>query len=123
MRRCDSLKATRIQQINRQKSGMASSAVNASIAVHVEWLDQQIDAIMVEVQAVVAVDLVLKRIHALLLSIPGIGPVTAPNSAGGGAEHRGVYAKGLAAFAGLSPVEHSSGPTVRRSERISSNEV
>jgi transposase len=46
MRRADGQKATRVQEINRQKSGMASSAVAASIAAHLEWLDQEIDAIM-----------------------------------------------------------------------------
>lgn len=46
VRRCDGLKAARVQEINRQKSGTASSAVAASIVAHLHWLDQQIEAIM-----------------------------------------------------------------------------
>lgn len=119
MRRCDSLKSARVQEINRQKSGTASSAVSDSITAHLEWLDQQIDAIMVAVQAVVAADPVLSRNHALLLSIPGIGPVTAPTLLAEVPNIGEFTPKGLAAFAGLSPQEHSSGTTVRRPGRIS----
>ncbi|MGI4955094.1 MAG: hypothetical protein ACRYGM_25080 [Janthinobacterium lividum] len=61
VRRCDSLKAARVQEINRQKSGMASPAVAASIEAHLEWLDRQIETIMAAVQLVVAADAVLSR--------------------------------------------------------------
>lgn len=119
MRRADSLKVARVQEMNRQKSGMASSAVAASVAAHLNWLDQQIDAIMDAVQAVVAADPVLSRNHALLLSIPGIGPVTAPTLLAEVPNIGEFSPKGIAAFAGLSPQEHSSGSSVRRSGRIS----
>ncbi len=89
MRGCDSLKAMRVQEINRQKSGTASATVATSIAAHLEWLDQQIEETTAVVRVVVAGDPVLERNHALMLTIPGIGPVTAatmlaevPNSAG-----------------------------------------
>ncbi len=119
VRRCDGLKAMRVQEINRQKSGTASPAVATSISAHLDWLDQQIEAVMDAVQALVATDQVLRRNHELLLTIPGIGVTTAsvllaelPNIAD-------FTPKGLAAFAGLSPQEHSSGSTVRRPGRIS----
>ena len=76
-RRCDALKAMRVQEINRQKSGMASAAVAASVAAHLNWLEQQVEEIMAAVRLVVASDRLLTRNHALLLTIPGIGPVTA----------------------------------------------
>ena len=43
MRRCDGLKAMRVQEINRQKSGTATATLAASIAAHLDWLDQQIE--------------------------------------------------------------------------------
>ena len=119
VRRIDSLKAARVQEINRQKSGMASSAVANSVAGHLKWLDQEIAAIMAAVQAVVAADPILGRNHALQLTIPGIGPVTAPTLLAELPNIGEFTPKGLAAFAGLSPQEHSSGSTVRRPGRIS----
>lgn len=119
VQRCDGLKAARVQELNRQQAGMASATVAASLAAHITWLDAEIAAILLAVEALVAADPSLSRNHALLLGIPGIGPVTAavllaelPNIAE-------FTPKGLAAFAGLSPQEHSSGSSVRRPGRIS----
>ena len=36
VRRCDALKSARVQELNRQKSGFASSAVARSIAAHLD---------------------------------------------------------------------------------------
>ena len=119
MRRCDGLKAMRVQEINRQKSGMASATVAASIAAHLEWLDQQIEETMAAVRVVVAGDTVLERNHALMLTIPGIGPVTAATMLAEVPNIAEFTPKALAAFAGLSPQEHSSGSTIRRPGRIS----
>ena len=119
MRRCDGLKAARVQEINHQKSGTASLAVAASITAHLDWLDRQVEAIMGAVQALVATDPVLSRNHDLLLSIPGIGAVTAPVLLAELPNIGEFTPKGLAAFAGLSPQEHSSGSTMRRPGRIS----
>ncbi|MHB0701234.1 IS110 family transposase [Roseomonas mucosa] len=119
VRRCEGLKVARVQEINRQKSGTASSAVAASIAAHLEWLDREIAVIMDAVQEVVASDPVLCRNHELLLSIPGIGIVTAPVLLAEVPNIEGFTPKGLAAFAGLSPQEYSSGSTVHRPGRIS----
>ena len=117
----------RVQEINRQKSGTASPAVAASIAAHLDWmdqqiedwLDQQIEAVMSAVQALMATDPALSRNHELLLSIPGIGATTAPVLLAELPNIADFTPKGLAAFAGLSPQEHSSGSTVRRPGRIS----
>jgi transposase len=119
VRRCEALKVVRVQEINRQKSGSASPAVAASIKAHLEWLDREIDALMGAVQQVVASDPVLSRNHELLLSIPSVGTVTAPVLLAEVPNIVGFTPKGLAAFAGLSPQEYSSGSTVRRPGRIS----
>ena len=119
VRRCDGLKAARVQEINRQKSGTASPAVAASIAAHLAWLDQQIEAIMGAVQALVAADPALSRNQELLLSIPSIGVTTVPVLLADLPNIADFTPKGLAAFAGLSPEEHSSGSSVRRPGRIS----
>ena len=115
VRRCDALKSARVQELNRQKSGFASPAVARSIAAHIEWLDGQIDA----VRHLIATDPASSRNLGLVRSITGFGEVSAtillaelPNIAD-------FTPKALAAFVGLSPSEHSSGTSVRRSGKIS----
>lgn len=119
VRRCDALKATRVQELNRQKSGFASPAVATSIADHLDWLDTQIRAVMDAVRSLAAADAVLSKNLALLRGITGFGKISAtillaelPNIAD-------FTPKGLAAFAGLSPSERSSGTSVRRPGKIS----
>jgi len=119
VRRCDALKAARVQEMNRRAAGFASPAVAASIKAHIDWLDEQIEAVMGEVRRLAALDPALSRNLALVRSITGFGEVSAvillaelPNI--------GEFTpKALAAFAGLSPSEHSSGTSVRRPGKIS----
>ncbi len=103
VRRCDALKAARVQELNRQKSGFASPVVARSIAAHIEWLDEQIEAVMDEARHLIAADPVLSKNLALVRSITGFGEVSAtillaelPNIAE-------FTPKALAAFVGLSP--------------------
>jgi transposase len=119
VRRCDALKAARVQELNRQQAGLASPAVARSIAAHLAWLEEQIAAVATEVRQLVAADPTLARNLALLRSITGFGEVSAtvllaelPNIAE-------FTPKALAAFAGLSPQEHSSGSSVRRPGKMS----
>lgn len=119
VRRCDALKIMRVQELNRQQAGLASTAVGASISAHVDWLSQEIEAVTASIRALVTADPELSRNLKLLLSIPGIGEISAtillaelPNIAE-------FTPKGLAAFTGLSPQEHSSGSSVRKSPRVS----
>lgn len=119
VRRCDALKATRVQELNRQKSGFASPAVARSLAKHVTWLDEQIAEVADQVRELVKADPVLSKNLALIRSITGFGEISAsillaelPNIAD-------FTPKALAAFVGLSPSEHSSGTSVRRPGQIS----
>ena len=119
VRRCDALKATRVQEHNRQQAGFASPEVARSIAAHLDWLDQQIEFLMTQARQVIATDAVLTRNLALLRGITGLGEITAvillaelPNIAA-------FTPKALAAFVGLSPQEHSSGSSVHRPGKLS----
>lgn len=77
VRRCDALKSTRVQELNRQKSGFASLTVARSIVAYLEWLDDQIETVMDEVRHLIATDLDLSRNFALVRSITGFGEVSA----------------------------------------------
>jgi len=119
VRRCDALRAARVQELNRQKAGFASPAVARSIAAHIGWLDEQIEAVMDEARHLIAADPVLSKNLALVRSITGFGEVSAtillaelPNIAD-------FTPKALAAFVGLSPSDHSSGTSVRKPGKIS----
>ncbi len=118
VRRCDALKAARVQELNRQQAGFASPAVAASITAHLEWLNQQIEAVAAAARQLAA-DPALARNLALLRSITGFGEISAtillaelPNIAE-------FTPKALAACAGLSPQEHSSGTAVRKPGKMS----
>ncbi len=65
VRRCDALKSARVQELNRQKLGFASSAVARSITAHLDWLDKQIETVMSEVRHLIAADPALSRNLAL----------------------------------------------------------
>jgi transposase len=109
VRRCAALKANRTQEINRQKAGLVSAIVAASIERLLAQLDEEIRAITAAIRDLIARDPAQQQNFELLRSIPSIGEVTAalvlaelPNIAE-------FTPKGLAAFTGLSPQEHSSG--------------
>lgn len=119
VRRCEALKAARTQEINRRKAGFASAVVAASITTHITYLDEQIAKMGRAITALIEADTAQQKNRTLLLSIPGIGEVVSavimaelPNIAE-------FTPKGLAAFAGLSPAEHSSGSSVRGKPHIS----
>jgi transposase len=109
VRRCAALKANRTQELNRQKAGLVSSFVAASIERLLTHIGEEIRVITAAIRDLIARDPALQHNFELLRSIPGIGEVTAalvlaelPNIAE-------FTPKGLAAFTGLSPQEHSSG--------------
>ncbi|HET6467067.1 MAG TPA: transposase, partial [Geminicoccaceae bacterium] len=109
----------RVQELNRQKSGFASAVVRASIAAHLDWLDQQIATMVAALRRLIAADPTLRRNLALVRSITGFGETSAaillaelPNIAE-------FTPKALAAFAGLAPSEHSSGTSLRQTKGIS----
>jgi transposase len=109
VRRCAALKANRTQETNRKQAGLACAVVAASIERLLAHIEEEIRAITAAIRELIARDQAQQHNFELLCSIPGIGEVTAavvlaelPNIAE-------FTPKGLAAFAGLSPQEHSSG--------------
>ena len=109
VRRCAALKANRTQELNRQKAGMVSPTVAASIERMLDHIEQEISQINTEIRGLIARHAALALNFTLLRSIPGIGEVTAafvlaeiPNIAE-------FTPKGLGAFTGLSPQEDTSG--------------
>jgi transposase len=109
VRRCAALKASRTQETNRQKAGLASPMVAASLQRMLGHITAEIATITAAIRALIGRNPALKQNFKLLRSIPGIGEVAAavvmaemPNIAE-------FTPKALAAFAGLSPQEDSSG--------------
>jgi len=109
VRRCAALKENRTQELNRQKAGCASPVVQASIARHVAQLTAEIDAMTAEIRALLATEAQLETDFALLRTVPSIGDVVATLILAEIPNIRDFTPKALAAFAGLSPAEHSSG--------------
>lgn len=114
-RRCAGLKAMLTQEINREKAGLADQAARASVKRMQDYISKEIKTITDEIRDLLASDATLQANFDRLCTIPGIGDVTAalllaelPNIAE-------FTPKGLAAFAGLSPSEHSSGARQRSS--------
>lgn len=119
VRRCDALKDMRVQELNRQQAGCASATVHASINTLLTALDQQIEAISAAIRQLIQRSPLLQRNFDLLRSINGIGEVTAALLLAELPNIDEFTPKGLAAFIGLSPQEHSSGSRTRRSRPIS----
>lgn len=119
-RRLEALKTMRQQEANRLQAGIPSSTVNETLQSHITFLDQQIDDLTQRLKDHLDQHPSLRQQRDLLLSIPGIGPLTAarllaelPNL------HVFTSPKQVAAFAGLSPQHHQSGSSVRARSRLS----
>lgn len=113
-RRLEGLKAMRTQERNRQHE--APAALEASLARHLAFLDEEIVEVEAALDASIADQPELQQQQALLLSIPGIGLPTARHLL---AELPDLThftsADQLVAFAGLCPHPKQSGSSLRRS--------
>jgi transposase len=114
------LKNARKQELNRNKSGVPSSAVRQAISDHINFLDQKIRQVEDEIKELINSDEERRHQFELLTSIPGIGFVTAATFL---AEVPDVanfpQARNLASYAGLSPRQYESGSSVRKRTRLS----
>ncbi len=120
VRHLEDLQGMRQQEANRLQSGVTSAQVLADLQAHVRFLDQQIEQVQQAMQAHIQRHPALQRQQALLVSIPGIGRLTAAKLLG---EIRAVddfeSARQLAAYAGLTPRNFVSGSSIHKKSRLS----
>lgn len=120
VRHYDDLQTTCQQEKNRLKSGGTHPVVLADLKEHIAYLEDRMkhtrQAIRQHIQAYPE----LKQQYELLLSIPGIGEITASRLLG---EIRDVCAfedaRQLAAYAGVTPHNFVSGTSVHKKSRMS----
>jgi transposase len=120
VRYLDSLKDLRQQERNRLSSGVASVFVVQLLNDHIASLDQQIKTLQDQIFEYIDQHPELKSQKDLLVSIPGIGNLTAAKLL---AEIPDISTfdspAQLAAFAGVTPRQHLSGSSVRGKARQS----
>jgi transposase len=116
--RLEALQAMRTQESNRLE--VAREVVKDAIASHIHWLDAEIKAVRKKIAEHIDGDPDLRNKHALLDSIPGVGPGTVALLLAFGL-HAGRFtnARQAAAFAGLDPRQHESGSSVKGKPRLS----
>lgn len=120
VRHLDGLIETRQQEINRLTCGVKTSTVIVSLKSLIAFLDAQIEQIKTAIQAHIERHAELAQRQKLLISIPGIGKLTAARLLG---EIRDILefedAGQLAAYAGLTPRNVFSGTSVHKKSRLS----
>lgn len=120
VRHLEDLQAAKLQESNRLQSGVHTSFVVNSLASLCEFLDEQITQTKKAIQDHVNQHEELKQMQTLLVTIPGIGKLTAAKLLG---EIRNILdfqsARQLAAYAGLTPRNFLSGTSVHKKSRLS----
>jgi transposase len=120
LRQLDDLLGMRQQERNRLKSGVSVASVVHTLRKHIAFLDREIKALDGRINNHVELHPELKRLVALLISIPGVGHKTACKLI---AEIQDIQIfdspRQLAAYAGLTPRQFVSGSSVHRKARLS----
>lgn len=118
VRLLDDLQGIKTQQTNRLKSGVESAFVLDVLNQHIQQVKEQIAAILRQLKQVIAQDVQLAEDFALLITIPGIGELTAARFL---AENLGGFrsVRAVTAHAGLNPQSFTSGSSVNRPPRLS----
>ncbi len=78
-RRLENLKADRTRELNRQQSGLTVAVVLEAIDAHIVFLNEQIAVIEQRMHDLIDQNPDLRQQRDLLVSIPGIGELTAAN--------------------------------------------
>jgi transposase len=119
-RHLEDLQSMLQQERNRLKSGTRTQLVIEHLHSHEKYLEEQITNTKQAMQYLINTDTRLKQQRDLLVSIPGIGELTAAKILG---EIRDVRqfesARQLAAYAGVTPRHFVSGTSVHKKSRIS----
>lgn len=120
VRRRDSLLEMHQQEANRLASGVRAAAVRTSLEEMLAFLEAEIAKIERQIREHINRHPHLKTQHDLLVSIGGIGTITAAQFL---AEYIDLQAfrsaRAMVAFAGVNPQRHESGRTVRGQPRLS----
>jgi transposase len=118
-RHLDDLKAMRQQEVNRLAAGQPDATIRQRLEDHIAFLDAQIAAVWQDIHHQIDHHPDLQRQRDLLDSIPGIGDLSAclllaelPDLS------RFDRAEQLAAYAGVTPRQHTSGKSVRGHTRM-----
>jgi transposase len=106
-KRRDQLVAIRKQERTRLSDG--DEAWRPNIESHLAWLSAEIEIIERQCRELIATDADLDRLHRLLRTIPGVGPVTAATLIALLPELGQRSPKTIAALAGLAPFNVDSG--------------
>ena len=110
----------RRQELNRLESKHLSKEVENTILKHVEYLDTEEKRILGAITSVMKSTKDLRRMHELLVSIPGIGDKTAAVLlAEIGNIEQFLTSRQLISYAGLCPREIRSGTSVYGKTRLS----
>jgi transposase len=120
VRHLDDLQGAFRQESNRLQSGVHTSFVVNSLTSICDFLDEQIKQTKKAIQDHIDQHEELKRMQDLIVTIPGIGKLTAAKLLG---EIRNILdfhsARQLAAYAGLTPRNFLSGTSVHKKTRLS----
>jgi transposase len=117
-RRLDALDEMRTQEKNRLET--ASAILTADIEAHIKFIETQQAELVKKIDDHIDRHPQLKQQRDLLTSIPGIGDKTAAILlAEIGDLSLFSSARQLAAYAGLTPSEHSSGTSIHKKPRLS----
>lgn len=98
-----------IRTAERNRLGTASQAVRAGIQRHLQWLDEEIRQVEEEIQALIDQSDELACQHALLMSVPGIGKISAFTLSAFLSCLQDKNAKQVAAYVGVAPYSNQSG--------------
>jgi transposase len=117
-------RASYITAVNEEREAYQLTKADIVIAAQlkvIKSLDQQIQKLEDEIQAIVQTDEEVNKNYGLLQSIKGVGPVVAlATIIKTGNFTRFRNARKFACFCGTAPFEHTSGTSIRGKTKISS---
>jgi transposase len=118
VRHLEDLQQMHTQESNRLTSGVSSPTVRQTLEAHLAFLAEQISSVQAQIEAHIQQQETLRPLQELLVSIPGIGKLTAAKLL---SENIQAFSstRALVAYAGLSPQLRESGTSVHGRPRLS----
>lgn len=120
VRYLDDLKGLRQQEKNRTEFGKDVDLVADMLNEHIAFLDKKIKLVCKAIHHLIQQDPQFTHDYQLLVSIPGVGKLTAAKLLAEIPDFRAFKtSRQLTAYAGLNPRQYQSGSSVHRKSRIS----